>query len=142
MGIYQHAILKVGSINLKSFTRSLAFSAGVELQDDTVMGDDTRTQAAGLNVWSIDAEFNQSFSTGGETPDAAFATNVGPGKSIAVVLWPMSTATTAQPSPTNPKYSGTAVVETYDAFSGKVGDQLIATVALRPGGTLTRAVAT
>ena len=139
MAVYNKAILKVGSTNLQSYVRSAAFNHSAEELDDTVMGDTSRTSAAGLDRVSIEVEMNQSFGSTG--PDSVFATLVGPGKSASAVFWPDATATST-PSASAPKYSGTAVITEYVPVSGNVGDQQVCTVSIVNGNTWTRAITT
>jgi len=136
MAIYKDAQLTANSVNISAYIRSLAFNHSAEEQDDTAMGDDTRSGAGGLFRWTIEGEVNQAY--GASTPDAAFATSVG--TVITVKLRPTTLTATAA-STSNPVYSGSGLLTEYVPMSGAVGDQHIATFSIVSAGTLTRTVA-
>jgi len=125
------ASLVINSVDLSDHVRSVTLNYEAELQDDTTMGDDTRTNLGGLKNWSMDVEFTQDYASG--EVDATLFSIVG--GAVAVVLKPTSSAVSA----TNPSYSGTGVIGSYSPIGNSVGDLAVAPVTIAPAGTLTRA---
>lgn len=137
MAIYKNAKLTVGGTDVSAFLRSVAFNHSAEEQDDTAMGDDTRSSAGGLQRWTIEGEANQSFGTTSQL-DVVFATTIG--TTQTVVLRPFASATGL--AATNPKYSGSGLITEYVPMSGSVGDQFVATFSIVAAGSITRAIST
>jgi len=134
MAVYNKAHLKVNSVNVSSYVRSLAYNESAEELDDTAMGDDTRTSAGGLLRWTIEAELNQAY--GASTPDAAFATVVG---TVVACVWKHSTTGTATGAVTGiPVYTGNGLITEYVPQAGSVGDQKTCTVSIVSAGNRTR----
>jgi len=125
------ASLVINSVDLSDHVRSVTLNYEAELQDDTTMGDDTRTNLGGLKNWSMDVEFTQDYASG--EVDATLFSIVG--SAVTVVLKPTSSAVSA----TNPSYSGTGVIGSYSPIGNSVGDLAVAPVTIAPAGTLTRA---
>jgi len=125
------ASLVINSVDLSDHVRSVTLNYEAELQDDTTMGDDTRTNLGGLKNWSMDVEFTQDYASG--EVDATLFSIVG--SAVPVVLKPTSSAVSA----TNPSYSGTGVIGSYSPIGNSVGDLAVAPVTIAPAGTLTRA---
>ena len=135
MAIYSKARLIVGGVTLDTQLRSLAVNEGSEAQDDTAMGDTTRSAAGGLLTWTIEGEGNQSFGTA--TPfDLAFGAKVG---TVVACVWRHTTVATAN-AVTNPRYSGNGLITAYQPMGGSVGDQQISTFSIVAAGTRARAV--
>ncbi len=59
--IYSDASLVLNSIDLSDHVKSLTINYESEAQDDTAMGDTTRSSKGGLLNWSISVEFHQDF---------------------------------------------------------------------------------
>jgi len=138
MAIYSNAKFVVGGVDVSNQLRAFAYNEAVEEQDDTAMGDDTRSSAGGLIRWTIEGEAHQSFGTA--TPlDSAFATKVG---STVACVWRPINATATALSATNPRYSGTGLITEYVPMSGNVGDQHIATFSIVSAGSRTRSIST
>jgi hypothetical protein len=125
------ASLVINSVDLSDHVRSVTINYEAELQDDTTMGDDTRTNLGGLKNWSIDVEFTQDYAA--SNVDATMFPIVG--TSVPVVVKPTSGAVSA----TNPSYSGDGVIGAYSPIGNSVGDLAVAPVTIAPAGTLTRA---
>lgn len=137
MAIYRNAKFVFAGVDISGQIRSLAFNQSAEEQDDTAMGDTTRSSAGGLARWTFEGEANQSFGTSTKL-DVAFATRVG--TTQTVLFRPFASATAL--SDGNPKYSGTGLLTQYTPASGNVGDQWVAPFSIVSAGTLTRAGAT
>lgn len=133
--IFKDAYVNIDSEDLSEYVKTVTLNYEAELQDDTAMGDDTRSNKAGLKNWSVDIEFIQDYAA--SKVDATLFSLVG-ADAFTIQLNPNGDTT----SVTNPRFSGTAVLETYQPMGGTVGDLLMAPITLRPGGankTLSRA---
>jgi hypothetical protein len=129
--IFDNAFLSVEGTDLSDKIRSVTFSYSSETQDDTAMGDDTRSMVGGLKNWSVEVEFNQDFASG--EVDATLFSKVG--TKVALVLRPDA----GTKSTTNPEFTGDAILTDYPPMGGSVGDQLTASATFQAAGTLSRA---
>lgn len=126
------AFLSINAVDLSSKLKQINTPQGVERQDDTAMGDDTRSGPGGaLKTWSVSATFNQDYAAG--SVDATLSGIVG--TVVAIEYRPKTDAVAA----TNPKWTGNGLIEAYEPIVGSAGDQAIATVTIGSAGTLTRA---
>lgn len=124
--------LTVATEDLSDHIRSITVDYGAELQDDTAMGDDTRSVKGGLKTWSFTVEWLQDFGT--SEVDATLFPLVG--TAVALVGKPTSDAKSA----TNPEFTGTGVLGSYNPLGGGVGDMATANTVFTNAGTLTREV--
>jgi hypothetical protein len=67
--------------------------------------------------------------------DATLEPRLGVGNTTTLVVKP----TSGSVSSTNPSYSGTGVLESYNPIGGSVGDQAMATASFQSASALTRA---
>lgn len=131
--VLSNASVIVDGNDLSAYVQSVTLSYEAELQDDTTMGDDTRSNIGGLKNWSMDIQLVQDFAAG--QVDAILFPLVG--TSFTVELKPDAGAV----STSNPKYSGTGVLGSYSPIGNSVGDLAVAPITISPAGTLTRATA-
>lgn len=127
---FTDAVVIINTVDLSDHVKSVTLNYASELQDDTVMGDTTRSRLGGLLDWSMDIEFAQDFAT--SKVDATLFALVG---TTFVVKLVASTDTVAA---TNPRYTGTCILESYPPLSGAVGDLAITAITLQSAGTLAR----
>ena len=95
--VYTDASVVVNSVDLSDHVKSCSLNYEAEMLDDTVMGDTTRSNMAGLLNWSIDVDFLQDFASA--KVDATLFTLVG-AAAFTVVLKP----TSGSVSSTNPSF--------------------------------------
>jgi len=122
--IFKDAYFTINSVDLSDHVKSLTLNYEAETQDDTAMGDDTRSMLGGLKNWSASVEFHQDYAVG--EVDVTIFSLVG--TSTAIEIRPTSAVVSA----TNPSYTGNGMVTTYSPVSGAVGDVLPATIELVP----------
>lgn len=135
MGIvFTNCYLSLAGTDFSTSTRSVTLNWAAEMLDDTAMGDTTRSRAKGLYDWSLDIELYQDFTDSGNDEDLYTAFAAG---TCAVILKPNGSTTSA----TNPKYTGTGIIEAYPAISGTVGDLGIVRLRVLSQGAMTRAEA-
>ncbi len=130
--IFKNAFVKINTVDLSALVKQVTLSYKAEQQDDTAMGDSSRSREAGLLDWDVSIEFHQSYASA--EVDATLFPLVG-AAAFAVELRPQNTTVSA----TNPKYTGNANLESYQPMGGTVGDHLMAPARLIGVGTLTRA---
>ena len=130
--IYKDAVLSVNAVDLSGHVKSATLTLGVEAQDDTAMGDNTRSAIAGLKTWSLEVEFQQDFAA--SQVDATLHPLIG-AAAFAISVKPTSGAVSA----TNPNYNGNVILASYVPMSGAVGVLLGATASFQAAGDLTRA---
>ena len=130
--VYTDASVVVNTVDLSDHVKSCSVNYEAEMLDDTVMGDTTRSNIAGLLNWSMDVEFLQDFASA--KVDATLFALVG-SASFTITVKPTSGSVSA----TNPSFSGSAVLESYPPMTGSVGDLETVSATFRSAGTLTRA---
>ena len=129
--VLTNAFVSINSVNLSQFVKSVSISYKSEMQDDTAMGDTARSRIGSLKDYTLSIEFFQDFAAG--AVDATLFGIVGSVVAIEV------RGSAAAASATNPKYTGSAILETYQPVGGSVGDNLMAPVSMSGVGALTRA---
>jgi len=129
-GVLKNAFVSIATVDLSDHVREVRLPRGVEVLDDTVMGDDTRSEGPGLLTWGLTIVFTEDYAAG--SVDATCNTNLG--TVVAVVVRPDTGAVSA----TNPQYAGNMLLKSYDVISGAVGDHATASVELGPAGDVTR----
>ena len=127
------AYLSVAGTDLSDHVKSVTVDAGQNMTDDTAMGDAFVSNAAGLATWSVSVEFLQDYASG--KVDATLEPLLGIGTTAALVVRPASGSVSA----TNPSYSGTGILESYNPIGGSVGDQSMASATFQSASALTRA---
>lgn len=124
--VFTNPHLTINSVDLSDHVRELRFRYSGELRDVTAGGAVNRVMLAGLTDWEVTVEFNQDYAA--SKVDATLFSLVG-AAAFAIAFRPVDTAIAA----TNPEYQVTAVVADYDPLSGRIGDELTASLTLRPG---------
>lgn len=134
---FTNAYLSVNSVDLSDRVRSLTLTYEAEQLDASTMGTGgTRSMIPGFLNWAVDVEFTQDFASG--EVDATLFPLVGSANGFTIVIKPVNDTVGA----TNPSYTGTAMLASYNPLGGTVGDVLIAPARFVPTGddaVLTRA---
>lgn len=128
------AFVSINGVDLSSSVRSVSLDYKAELQDDTAMGDTTRSKLGGLKDWSLQLELNQDFA--GSSVDVTLFGLLG--STFTVIVRPIKATVVGT---TNPNFTGTGILESYPIFGGGVGDLATTSVSIQAAGTLTRATA-
>ena len=118
------ASVVVNSVDLSDHVKSVTLNYEAEQQDDTVMGEGTRSNKPGLKNWSVDVEFVQDYAA--NEVDATLFSLVG--ADFPLVIKPTSAAV----SSTNPSYSANATLSSYQPVGGGVGDLEMAPCTFLP----------
>jgi len=133
MAIYTHkdVYLSFGGTVISDHVVSLALDTGIESLDKTAMGASTRISRAGLDTWTLEFEVLQDFAA--SELDALVAGLSGREAAIEVRV------TSGSATATNPKWTGTALVTSYNPVGGAVGDQAKSSCSCVAASALVRA---
>jgi hypothetical protein len=126
------ASLVINAVDLSDHVRSITLNYSADMVGDDNMGDVTHIFKGGLKNWSFDVEFSQDYAA--SEVDATLFAIVG--TTFVVTAKPTSGAVSA----TNPSFSGTGILESYNPLGGAVGELATATVTIQSAGDLTRSV--
>jgi len=128
--VLKDAYVSINAVDLSDHVRQVSWTYNAELQDNTAMGDTTRSRLAGLLDCPLTIEFYEDHATSKVQQTlfplvgaAAFAVAVRASKASAI-------------SATNPEYQKNMVLESYPLVSGSVGDMAMAAVTLQSGDGL------
>jgi len=133
MATYDNAYFSFAGTDLSSYVKSLDVRESAEANDDTVMGDSTRSAEGGLLNRSVSVLMVQNYASGG--PNDTISGTVGTVVSI-ITAHDGSTPTT-----TNPHTTQSMLVTAYDPQFGEVGGQEQARVELVAAGEASTATA-
>ena len=122
----------LNSVDLSDHVKSVSIDYGAAMLDKTAMGDTTTKNIAGLLDWTINIEFLQDYAAG--EVDATLFPLVGAAE-FPIIIKPNGSTTAVA----NPKFTGSAVIESYQPMGGSVGDLMMSPVTLKPGTVLARA---
>ena len=120
------------AVDLSDYIQELNLETGRESQDDTTMGQTTRTMESGLKTWTLSITLKQNFTA--SKVDATLFGIYNSGDPAAITIRPDQKAKAA----TNPEYTGSVVLESYAPLGQSVGDFHAATVQFAAAGDLTR----
>lgn len=126
------AFVSINAVDLSEYVRQVTLDYKADLQEDTAMGDSTRSRVGGLKDWSLQVEFNQDFAAA--KVDATLFPLVG--TTFAVIVRPVKGVAV---SATNPNYTGTGILESYPPLGNSVGDLATTSITIQAAGTLSRA---
>ena len=130
--VFTDAFVSINGTDLSDHVRQVAINYSAELQDDTAMGDTTRSRLPGLLDWSIEVEFNQDYQDAPAKVDKTLFDLVG-AAAFTVVVRPDNTAGVGVNNPNFTATSG-AVLESYSPLGGSVGDLATTSITLQAAG--------
>lgn len=130
---FYNAKVTIGGVDLSDHVKSVRVSQEAEALDITAMGDTTKKALGGLLSWSIEIDFEQDYAA--SKVDATMAPLVG--ATAAIVVIPENAAVSA----TNPSYTGTGLLTSYQPIGGQVGEAHMTQAKFVSAGPLTRATA-
>ena len=126
-----NAYVSINGNDISDHVTQVTIEYSSELQDNTAMGDTTRSRIGGLKDWNMSVDLHQDFAS--SEIDSILFPLVGTAFTIEVK------AVNASTSSTNPKFTGTGILESYQPLNGSVGDLATTSVPIQAAGTLTRA---
>lgn len=131
MALYYNAYADLDSNDLSGYIQSLELTYESETLDDTAMGDVFRSNAPGLKNWTATITFHQSFAAG-ELDSIVFPL-------VGTTFACEFRADAGSVSTSNPKYTGTGLLSSYNPLGGSVGDQHTTSITINCASDLTRA---
>jgi hypothetical protein len=133
--VLTNAYVLINSIDHSDHVRQVKINYSAETPENTAMGSvGSKTRLPGLKDWSLEIEFNQDYAAA-NVDEKMFAL-VG-AAAFAIEVKPVNTTR----GPTNPSYTGNALLAEYAPLGQKVGDVAVAPVKLVGTGALTRLTA-
>lgn len=130
--VLTNAKVTINSVDLSDHVKSVTIDYSATLQDNTTMGSTGAvTRLGGLKDWSMSLDLNQDYAA--SSVDATLFPLVGTSFTVAVQAVNGSITTT------NPNYTGTAFLESYQPIAGSVGDVAKTAIKLTGSGVLSRA---
>lgn len=129
--IFKNAAFVYNSVDLSAYVSQIEGNFDIESQDDTVMGDNARSSAAGLEANTFSVTFKNPWAASG--PDASIFPNRA--TVVAMTMKPVNTTV----APTNPEYQFSGWVPSYP-IGGAVGDEGEITVEFAITTVITRDV--
>jgi len=131
---YTDAFVSINSVDLSDHVKSVQLSYEAEMLDDTVMGTSgTRSNKPGLKNWTLQVEFLQDYAAA--SVDATLFALVG-AAAFPIMVRPVKGTVVG---PTNPNFTGSAVLESYPPLTGEVGALGTASASFRAASNLGRA---
>ena len=127
--VFTDADITINNVGLSDHGISVTVDLGLESQDITAFGHTARATAPGLKTGDLQLEFLQDYASG--KVDATIGPVALDGSTFTVVILPASGGV----SSTNPSYTATMFVSSYQAIGGSVGDQAKASVTLANNGS-------
>jgi len=128
------AYVSINSVDLSDHVKSVSIDYSAEMLDDTAMGDTTKSNKGGLKDWGMKIDFHQDYAA--SKVDATMFPLVG--STFTVIVRPVNTGGV---SATNPNYTATGILESYNPVGGGVGELAGASISIKPAGALSRATA-
>jgi hypothetical protein len=131
--VLKNASLVADGVNLSDHVRSVTVESTYGTVDVTAMGDTATQLALGLPADQITVDFYQDFAAA--SVDATLQPRYAAGSAFVVSTWASGTVTSA----TNPKYSATCIMLSYQPIAGEMGAAAMTTVVFNAQGAIQRA---
>ncbi len=133
--VLKNAWVEINGVDLSDHVATTGVNMQNQLQEVTAMGDGGVMRAVGLRDDSFEFTLRQDFAA--SEVDATLWPLFDGGSAFVVAVAADGTAITS----TNPKYSGTVLLESYPPLSGNIGNTLDTTIVLPVQGKISRATA-
>ena len=127
--VFTDADIEINTKDLSDLGISITVDLRLESQDVTAFGHTARATAPGLKTGDLQIEFLQDYAT--DKVDATLGPVALDGSTFMVIIKPTKDAVSA----TNPSYTATMWVSSYQPIGGSVGDQAKAPVTLANNGS-------
>ncbi len=131
--VLNDASVTLGGVDLSDHVETVTLDYKGEPQDNTAMGDTTRTVQGGLLGWTCSLQFYA------DEASAKVQQTLFPLVNTVLAMLVRPVAGDAK-SATNPDYTGQAYMESMGLVSGSVGSMHMTPVSLVAAGALTRSV--
>src|SRR5258706_317447 len=128
--VLTNAMVLINAVDLSDHVKQVELSQSVDMQEVTAMGGDTKLTKPGLKDWSLKITFHQDYAAA--KIDATISPLIGSTTSFEVR--PVNAARSA----TNPGWTGTGAISSYNPVAGGVGDEQLAAVQIEASSSLVR----
>ncbi len=128
---FYNAKVTIGGVDLSDHVKAVRLNIEADALDFTVMGNTTKVNGGGLLSWSVEIDFEQDYAA--SKVDATLWPLIG--ATAALVLLPDNAAASA----TNPQFSGTGLLKSYQPLGGQVGENHMTQASFVSAGVLSRA---
>jgi hypothetical protein len=122
----------INSVDLSAWVKEISLTYEAETLDETTMSATTRINKGGLLGWNASVTFKQDFAS--SAPDVTLFSLIG--TTTTITIRPVAGTIVG---PTNPNYTGTALVKSYAPVGNSVGDLATAKLEMVCAGALSRA---
>lgn len=133
-GVWKDGFCEIAGTDLSDHAREINLDTSVEELPDNAHGNNTSIVAAGLEDWTITITFLQDFAA--NEVDATMDSIGGVGHADFTII--VGADATTAVGPTNPRFSGQAILASYRPLGGPHGTNLEAQATFRPASDLTR----
>ena len=132
-GRFLDAEVTLNAVDLSAFVRSVQVEESTEVLETQGMGDTTRVKSQGFLDWTATIEFYQSFYTAevNQTLDPLY-------RNGTTFVFTVMANLTDGISTENPKYTGNAILSSFQPISGAHGEILMSSVTVESAGALVR----
>jgi len=135
-GRFLDAEVTFNAVDLSAFVRSVQVEESTEVLETQAMGNTTRVKTQGFLDWTATVEFYQSFYTSevNQTLDPLYRNGT---EFVFTVMANLTDGISTE----NPKYTGTAILSSFQPISGAHGEVLMSSVTVESAGALARSTA-
>ena len=130
--VLKDAEVIINGVDLSARVNACTLDITPDLPEANTMGTFFKVRLAGLSDWTLSVTFTQDFSSG--SVDATLFPLVGADPFTVTVMANLTDGVGV----TNPRYSGSAVMGTYQPIQGTIGDTAFVNATFPSSGTLTR----
>ncbi len=133
--VLKDAEVIINGVDLSARVNACTLDITPDLPEANTMGTFFKVRLAGLSDWTLSVTFTQDFSSG--SVDATLFPLVGAAPFTVTAMANLTDGVGV----TNPRYSGQAVMGTYQPIQGTIGDTAFVNATFPSSGTLTRLTA-
>jgi len=132
--ILNDAEVTINGEDLSAFVMRATLNTSVDLQESTTMNANrAKSRLSGLKDWSLEVQLTQDFDSG--SVDGILYAIETSGAAVTVTAMANKTAGIGI---NNPKYTGSAVLASYNPIANAVGELATVTATFNANGVLTR----
>ncbi len=132
--VLKDAEIVINSVDLSTWVNSVTLDVTPDLPEANTMGTFYKVRLAGLSDWTLSVTFTQNFDSG--AVDATIFPLIGADPFTVTAMANLTDGVGV----TNPKFSGLAVMGTYQPVQGTIGDTALVNATFPSSGTLNRLI--
>lgn len=128
---FYNSFFSINAVDLSNHVESVKLDFKKDMLESTAMSNTEHRYVAGLTDWSLEVTLYQDYASGSVDPTLWALTSAG---SVAMILRPDAAAKNS----TNPEYTGSVFLESYEPISGGVGTLQKVSAKFRAASVLSR----